>query len=318
MLGLENAMDDRVSYGKEVGRQLHYSERLLGKYGNGAEGKTLIITADALDNESRAVVAVRKVLKVLAKNEIPIKGQIIGLVGNTGSSKKDLLGEFNSSFTTDCLPSNQDEYLGYNKAEEFVELIEEFEKVPATETHYFDLKTSSTLGAVYLCHSKRPNCRAFASHFPFYKVMGLDAYLTDHLGFYLHAKNYACSTLKVGKHPRFSAEQIHESAIWWALVGMGCVQEEDIPGLSKHKKVLAACLPEDGDRTFEVVFKYGIQEDEYFRMIPGYRNFQTIKAGETLATSDGAAVMSSWDGRIFMPLYHTQSSDGYFILQEVD
>ena len=318
MLGLESTMDDRVSFGKDAAKRPTASDRLLGRYGNGSEGNTLIITADALDNENRAVMAVRKVLRTLTKRKIPIKGQLLGLAGNTGSYKKDILGEFKGSFSTDSIPSNQDEYLGYNRAEEFVELIEEFEKIPGADVFYFDLKTSSSVHAPYICHSSNANCKAFASSFPFYKVMGLDKYITDHLGFYLHAKNYTCSTLKVGVHPHFSAEQIHEAAIWWALVQIECLQGEDVPDLLHHKEVLDSCLSDEGKRSFEVTFKYSIKEDEYFRMIPGYKNFQQIEAGEVLATSDGACVTSHWDGRIFMPLYHTQSNDGFFVLKEID
>jgi len=318
MLGLESTMDDRVSYGKETAGKNDHSDRLLGRYGSGTGGNTLIITADALDNENRGVAAVRKVLRTLTKMNIPFKGQLIGLAGNTGSHKKNLLGEFNGSISTDTSPNSQDEYLGYNRAEEFVELIEEFEKITTSDVYYFDLKTSSHSHVPYLCHSRNANCKAFASSFPFYKVMGLDAFITDHLGFYLHAKNYTCSTLKVGRHPNYSAEQIHEAAIWWTLVQLGCLQDEDVPGFLQHKEVLDGCLADEGKRAFEVAFKYSIKEDEYFRMIPGYKNFQKIHAGEVLATSDGASVTSHWDGRIFMPLYHTQSNDGFFILKEIE
>lgn len=320
MLGLESTMDDRISYGKEASKQLAPSDRLLGRYGSGAEGNTLIITADALENESRAVAAVRKVLQTLTKLKIPIKGQLIGLAGNTGSYRKDLLGEFKGSFLTDNGPNRQDEYLGYNRAEEFVELIEEFEKIPGSNVFYFDLKTSACVHVPYLCHSRNASCKTFAASFPFYKVMGLDSYITDHLGFYLHAKNYTCSTLKVGTHPQFSAEQIHESAIWWALVHIGCLREEDVPDFIRHKEVLDGCLADEDkrQRSFEVIYKYSIKEDEYFRMIPGFKNFQKIQTGEVLATSDGASVTSHWDGRIFMPLYHIPSNDGFFILREID
>jgi succinylglutamate desuccinylase len=318
MLGLESAMDDRVSYGKETAKKSDSSERLLGKYGSGAGGSTLIITADAWENENRAVAAIRKVLRTLTKFKIPIKGQLVGLAGNTGSSKKDLLGEFKGSFSNDNGPNSQDEYLGYNRSEEFVELIEEFERIPGSDVYYLDLKTSSSVHSPYLCHSRNPGCVTFASSFPFYKVMGLDKYITDHLGFYLHAKNYTCSTLKVGMHPKYSAEQIHEAAVWWALVQIGCLQDEDVPHFLQHKEVLDGCLADEGKRAFEVAFKYSIKEDEYFRMIPGYKNFQKIQAGDVLATSDGACVTSHWDGRIFMPLYHTQSNDGFFVLKEIE
>jgi len=200
----------------------------------------------------------------------------------------------------------------------FVELIEEFEKVSAKDVHYLDLKTASNIPYPYICHSRNTHCKAFAAHFPFYQVMGLDAFINDHLGFYLHAKNYTCSTLKVGTHADYSVEQIHEATIWWALVRLGCLQEADVPEFPVHRQILNSCRSEEGKRTFEVIYKYTIQEDEFFRMIPGFQNFQKITIGEPLATSDGASVVSQWEGRIFMPLYHTRSNDGFFVLKEID
>lgn len=318
MLGLDSTMDDRVYYGKKAVKQPKYSERLLGKYGDGSAGNTLVITADALDNEKRSISAVRKVFSALQALKIPLRGQIIGLIGNTGSRRDDLLNELQDPLSVDNAPLHQDEYLGYNRAEEFVELIEEFEKVSAKDVYYLDLKTASNIPYPYICHSRNTHCKAFAAHFPFYQVMGLDAFINDHLGFYLHAKNYTCSTLKVGTHADYSVEQIHEATIWWALVRLGCLQEADVPEFPVHRQILNSCRSEEGKRTFEVIYKYTIQEDEFFRMIPGFQNFQKITIGEPLATSDGASVVSQWEGRIFMPLYHTRSNDGFFVLKEID
>ncbi|HLT09168.1 MAG TPA: hypothetical protein VK014_16685 [Cyclobacteriaceae bacterium] len=249
MLGLDSTMDDRVYYGKKAVKQPKYSERLLGKYGDGSAGNTLVITADALDNEKRSISAVRKVFSALQALKIPLRGQIIGLIGNTGSRRDDLLNELQDPLSVDNAPLHQDEYLGYNRAEEFVELIEEFEKVSAKDVYYLDLKTASNIP--YICHSRNTHCKAFAAHFPFYQVMGLDAFINDHLGFYLHAKNYTCSTLKVGTHADYSVEQIHEATIWWALVRLGCLQEADVPEFPVHRQILNSCRSEEGKRTLK-------------------------------------------------------------------
>ena len=317
MLSLEDAMGDRVYYGKEVIPQPIFSERLLGKYGAGLSGTTLIATADALGNKKNGIVAIQRVLKALADLDLPMKGLFLGFAGNTGSYKKGLLGEFTESFCIEQNPLNQDEYLGYNKAEEFVELIEEFEKIPSTDTFYLDIKTCSNLNHPYLCHSKSSGSRKFVTNFPCYKVGGLQDFITDHFGFYLNAKNYSGCTLKAGVHGILPADQIHESIIWLALWHSGCLQEEDIPDLLHHQDILKRCIPVDKTASFEVIFKYTLREDEFFRMIPGYENFQKIKIGEVLATSDGGSIVSQWDGRIFMPTYHTQCNDGFFVLKEL-
>src|SRR5690554_3024128 len=124
MLSLEDAMGDRVYDGKEVIAQPFFSERLVGKYGAGENGSTLIVTADVLGDEKSGILAIQKVLKTLADLDITMKGLFLGFAGNTGSYKKGLLGEFTESFCLEQRPLNQDDYLGYNQAEEFVELID--------------------------------------------------------------------------------------------------------------------------------------------------------------------------------------------------
>lgn len=318
MLSLESAMGDRIYLGKEAVNPPAFSERILGKYGDQSKGATLIITADTLGDEKHGIAAVQNVLRTLSRSKIPLKGQVIGLAGNTSSYRRGLLGELRGSLPLEYTPASQDEYLGYNKAEEFIELIEEFEKIPATDVFYIDIKTSPTLPYPYSCHSRNESCKAFASKFPFYKVMGLEDFITDHLGFYLNAKNYTCNTFKIGTGGPYPATQVHEATIWWALIQCGCLLEDDVPNILHLRNVLDQSLPDDHVRSYEVIFKYTVQEDEYFRMVPGYKSFQKIKAGEVLATSDGASVVSQWDGRIFMPLYHTQSNDGFFILKEIE
>ncbi|MEX2594645.1 MAG: hypothetical protein WD426_17875 [Anditalea sp.] len=298
-------------------------ERVLGKYSSGFKGPALIITADILGNEFSGISAFLKVLDTLTKLNLPIRGEITGLAGNIGASKNKglLMGldQNTSCFTESGFLYNHGENQGYNEAGEFVDLIEEFEKAQhaiITEIFYLDLKTCPSIRHPYVCVNKNLHCIHFTENLPLYTVKGLEDYITDHMGFYLNAKGYIGCTIKGGPYGPLSSVQIQEAAIWLALVCGGCLEEKEVPNFALHHKTLNRTRESKEATSFEVIYKYTVQEDEFFRMIPGYINFQKINKGEVLATSDGGTVLSEWDGRIFMPLYHTQGQDGFFILKE--
>ena len=71
-------------------------------------------------------------------------------------------------------------------------------------------------------------------------------------------------------------------------------------------------------KTFEILYRHGLEDSDVFEMQPGYENFQKIEKGELLAKQNGKEVLSEWDAYIFMPLYQSQGNDGFFVVQEVN
>ncbi len=68
---------------------------------------------------------------------------------------------------------------------------------------------------------------------------------------------------------------------------------------------------------FEISVQYTIKEHEAFTMNPGYLNFQLVGKNEVLAHNQSGRIRSPMRGRIFMPLYQDQGSDGYFIIRKI-
>lgn len=293
------------------------SNRVLGKYGRGIEGSSLIITADILGNEFGGVLAFLNVLDVLEKLNLSIKGELVGLAGNTRIGQ--LMDRNRPLFPETETFLRLREEQGYNRGNEFLDLYEEYEKyrnAESTGLFYMDIKNCPSLRQPYVCINRGFHNSRFAEGLALCTVKGLEDFVPDHMGFNLNAKGYTGCTLKVGHHCPLPSLQVQEAAIWMALVNSGCLDKEEVPDFSLCHKTLRDCKGNKEAASFEVIYRYRIQEDEFFRMIPGYVNFQKISKGETLATSDGGPVISQWDGRIFMPLYHIKSLDGFFILRE--
>ena len=67
----------------------------------------------------------------------------------------------------------------------------------------------------------------------------------------------------------------------------------------------------------ELVYTHRIPAGCQFCMLPGYTNFQPVKAGELLAYQDGEAIYCPFDAHILMPLYQPQGEDGFFLVHPV-
>lgn len=299
-----------------------HAERFLGRYSNGLEGPCLFITADVFGNDFSGVLAFSNVLNVLEKSNLSIKGELIGLAGNIGLPK-DLLIDTDQSWPGFSGAGSfiLREHQGYNEDCDLLGLIDGFRIThPGRNTNVFhmDIKTCPTVCRPYVCTSRNLSCIRFANSFPLFTVKGLENYVNDRFSDSLREKGISGCTLKVGLNDLFSPAKTQEAAIWLALVNSGCLGKEEVPGLLMYHKILNNYGESKETTAFEVSYRYRIREDEFFRMIPGYSNFREIKKGEILATSDGGSVISEWDGRIFMPLYHTYSRNGFFILKEVD
>ena len=70
-------------------------------------------------------------------------------------------------------------------------------------------------------------------------------------------------------------------------------------------------------RILEVRYRHAIEPADGFVMEPGYVSFQPVKRGEVLGRDRRGPVRAPENGRILLPLYQSQGSDGFFLVREV-
>jgi succinylglutamate desuccinylase len=66
-----------------------------------------------------------------------------------------------------------------------------------------------------------------------------------------------------------------------------------------------------------VVYLHRIKREEAFKMLTGFKSFQSIKKGTSLSVSNGLEIKAPYSGRIFMPLYQKQGEEGFFIIKPI-
>ena len=296
--------------------------RVLGKYSKGEKGAALLITAGVHGNEPAGIIAFKKVCQSLEQKQPPFKGELTGLAGNIAALSKNVR-LIDRDLNRICFVENEKKIkagavLPYHESNEFRALIQEFELAQhegVTQFFFLELHTTSSASQPYISVNRDSKSYQFANKFPLPVVKGIEDYIPGHVDYYLNQKGHTGCTIEAGQHEALSSIENHEAAIWLALVNIGCLNEEHLPDYDMYYERLKK-LGEGLPSSYEVIYRYEIGEEETFKMNPGYVNFQKISKGEILARSDGRNIVSEWDARIFMPLYQTEGSDGFFVVQE--
>ena len=96
----------------------------------------------------------------------------------------------------------------------------------------------------------------------------------------------------------------------------GVISHHDHHELDHYEKKLKK-ISENLPKVVKAFHRHWVDEDDKFKMRPGYKNFQTLKKGEELADDKYGPIYAPKDGMIFMPLYQDSGNDGFFIVEEV-
>tara|TARA_R110002020_G_scaffold41713_4_gene122748 strand:+ start:1508 stop:2452 length:945 start_codon:yes stop_codon:yes gene_type:complete len=298
--------------------------RVIGEYPaeptNQTPGPYLLISGGVHGNEPSGVLALQRVFKRLLKDKPILKGKIVGVAGNIVALKKGVR-LIDKDLNRVCTLENEKQLkegkmLEFHEGSEFNELMRIVEKLEAekfnTEFHFMDLHTTSSNTAPYISVNRQEDSFAFAKQMPLPVVKGIEKYIPGHFDHYQTLKGHAGFTMEAGQHDDPKSVDYHEAAIWVILVKTGMLEKSAI-NYDKYFKLLEGASPTNDN--FEVTYRQEINEDQFFRMDPGYSNFTKIDKGQRLACLDGETIVSKSKGRVFLPLYQTQGSDGFFIVK---
>jgi succinylglutamate desuccinylase len=306
------------------------SERLIGKY-NGTDNETLVVfTAAMHGNERAGVDGLMKLFAYLgtsSKNNLSptVYGKIIGLTGNEKAFKsgkryieKDMnrcwLPEDMNRITNAPINSLQNEDL---EIRQFLETLSP-ELSGVREMFMLDLHTTSSEGGIFCISGQKNEAIHLAHKLGVPVVLGLLEGLQGTTLQYFDIANTGIDTISIafeaGHHDDpLSAERCFQACLRF-LKGAGCLQvSEDFSGIINNDAGLGNSLPE----IVKVTYRQPVEKNSEWRMKPGYRNFQKVCAGESLATYEGKEVVSPADGYLLMPLYQVQGKDGFFIAEEI-
>lgn len=295
-------------------------ERIIGKYTSNNKGPLLFITAGVHGNEPSGVQALERVFAELQKAKPEIEGTILGVAGNKKALQEDkrfIEEDLNRTWKEESIVNKIQETHEQREMNELIKVLEQYPEQDFTKRYFLDCHTTSSDSLPYISVQVVNDNDEWAHRFPTYIVRGFSDIVYGAIDHYLSRTGLTGFTFEAGQHTNKTSAENHEGMIWLYLKE-AC--NLDLTKIGTYPQCVENFSEKNApdQKTFEIIHRYGLEDQDEFQMEPGFKNFQKIKKGELLATKNGEEVRSEWDAYIFMPLYQAQGNDGFFIVQDVD
>lgn len=297
--------------------------RIIAKINGGLPGPTIIFIGGVHGNEPSGVFALYEVLNTLSGQKESIHGTIYALAGNLPALEKGIRYEkedLNRIWNTErieTLHSNKNS-LEHNETKQALELLDCINSILKKESgpfYFIDLHTTSSTTAPFITVNDNLLNRKFTQLYPVPLLLGIEEYLEGTFLNYINDLGFVAFGFESGQHDALESIENHTAFIYLSLIFAGSVSRTDIEFekyyklLSKITDHLAVC--------YEIIYHYKIEQNEQFKMLPGFKNFESVRKGLPIALSDEKSVEAPQAGNIFMPLYQNKGNDGFFIIRPV-
>lgn len=299
--------------------------RMSGGKPRGQERRpTLICVAGLHGNEPAGVNALLRVFEVLKSDPACLRGQVVGFTGNRkalAQGRRYLVADLNRHWLPERVAVLRDTPGALAaEDEELRELAAELDGV-ISETRgklfALDLHTTSGHGLPFATLDDSLRNRHFALELPVRVVLGLEEELMGTLTGYLDRLGVTNLGFEAGQHEDPSSVDMSEAAIWIALEVSGVLRKGSRPEPEEARRRLRELAQIRMPQVVEVRYRHAIQPEDRFEMLPGFRNFDPVSAGQVLSHDVRGPVKAPERGRILMPLYQKQGNDGFFIVRPI-
>ncbi len=299
-------------------------DRLIGKVEGEYPGPLVIVIGGLHGNENSGVEALLQVFEVIEKDRIPIMGKFVGLRGNIAALEDNL--RFVDYDMNRCWYDHHIHALKFGQAgrrssedEEVLDLLEWIQEESVgqyTQKVMMDLHATSSENGVFLVIPQEEKNLSIPKSMKIPIIFGLEKKIGGTLLNYFPNEDFVSFAFEGGVIGSDIAVKLHRTGIWDVLYASGSIQVERE---ERHHDVMEYIrndhMPHPG--RVSVLYRHAINRQDNFKMLPGFSNFQKVKAGEVLAQDNSGEITSPFDGLLIMPLYQDSGNDGFFIAEEI-
>ena len=294
--------------------------RIIGEIKGKKPGPNIVFFAGIHGNELSGIHALRKVIETLQLRKSVLRGNIFAIAGNLKAIKerKRFIGKDLNRiwFPNTLIP--KEERAQVPEYKEKIEILDSLIKIleNGNPTFLIDLHTTSSHSVPFISISDTIKNRKIIKSIPANLVLGLEELLDGPMFSFFSELGLPAILFEAGQHDAISSFENHIAFIWMILAELKCTRKRSIPDYHKFRETLKKSSP-GGNKSFEIKYRYLIQDQEQFRMKDGFVNFQKVEKEETIAYNKYGKIKSTRNGYIFMPLYQSQGCDGFFIVKEI-
>lgn len=293
--------------------------RIIGEYSSGTSGPLLVVTAGVHGNEPSGVIALQGIFRELKQSGPKINGTLVGISGNRKALKKGVRfidEDLNRIWTQEKLEKEIPESSEQIEMGHIIGALNRYPKRDYGKRYFLDCHTTSSESLPYISVQEVNDNDRWASRFPTYIVRGFSDLITGDIDHYLSRHGLTGFVFEGGQHESETAVENHEGMIWLALKK---ALDLDLHSISCYPECVKNFTEKNApkQKTFEIVYRHTLQENDDFKMEPGFKNFNKIEKDQVLALHNGKEIRSEREGYIFLPLYQSKGNDGFFIIEEV-
>jgi len=298
------------------------TRRVIGRFDGTRPGPTLICLGSIHGNEPSGTRALQRVLGLLSARAPEFRGVLIGVTGNLAALARGVRfvdKDLNRIWLPKHLKQLRDEPVGCAEdaeQEALVNVLDDCFGGGHDNVFFLDLHTTSAPGIPFALIGDTLQNRAFALQFPVPIILGLEEQLSGTITEYVNRRGAVTVGFEAGQHDDPTSIDRQEAAIWIGLCAAGILAAGAMPQVHKSRALLRA-LCRGVPPILEVRYRHAVSASDRFRMKPGYKTFQPVNRGEILAQDRHGSLAAPIAGRILLPLYQDQGTDGFFLATPV-
>ena len=296
-------------------------EREIGRAVGVRSGPTLVVVAAIHGNEQAGIGAARRVVDILCRKDVSLRGELVAIAGNVGAirqGKRYELRDLNRVWTEEKVAALEariakDEPLDAEENEQRQILSAVRAAIGRAKGQVFlvDLHTTSAHGVPFVLFGDTLAQRAFVSDLPLPVVMGLEEQVDGVLSSYWTRNGCITFAVEGGQHHDSASVDNLAAVLLLAAESAGLFPRDTIAETKSARELLEKRRG-DLPRVMEVVSRHAIHPDDAFTMEPGFKNLDHARASQLLARDRNGEIRAPRDGLVMLPLYQKQGDDGFF------
>lgn len=296
--------------------------RVTGTLPGATAGPTLIVVGAIHGNEQAGIHASRRVLELLSRNDVTLRGELLAIAGNLGAARlgrRYQLRDLNRVWHEEQVAALESkvargEALDFEEQEQHDILVCVRDAIARARgpVYLVDLHTTSADGVAFGLFGDTLSQRAFVGGLPLPMVMGLEEALDGVLSSYWTRQGCVTFAVEGGQHDDPGSIDNLAAVLLLAAETAGVFARGPLNKETQAAFDLLETRRGSLPRIMEVVSRHAITDDDAFTMEPGFRNLDHARAMQLLARDRKGEIRAPRDGLVMLPLYQAQGSDGFF------
>ena len=300
------------------------TNRIIGEIRGEANGPTTLFIGALHGNEPSGPAALQQLFQMLAPLKSQLKGTIIGILGNKAAYETEqryLSADLNRLWTPHNIKQCQTGTFDKKNCAEYAEMadiLHEVDRITAQATgkiYCIDLHSTSAPTLPFAPLNDQIRNREFVEHFPIPVILGIEEFISGTLLSYFNEREIIAVGFEAGQHLDPETQSLHYDFCQLALTITGNISAKDLAESDIARQRLE--VKGGGAAFYDIRYLYKITPGENFKMLPGFKSFQKIAQKQHLADNEHGPISSPYSGTIFMPLYQSLGSEGFFLIQNI-